>query len=205
VNNIHTLFYHVLVATSMTTQTSPAPGQKWVRLHRHYTILAVEDGIVTMQTGAQNQTVKETVTRFTEEAQAGRAVHHPECDYCGLPVDPAEGEPGPLHYECWFQHATVQERCEAEADRPGGFRSMAAEALRADDPRGHLLDVIGDPARSLHDRNDAEHFLTYAVSTSEILDAQVRCPNCREGEAFQMDPATGAVHCHCGELLKEAD
>ncbi len=188
----------------METCTHPEPGQKWVWRYTHYTILDVDSGVVTMQDGLIDQKVEETVTRFVEEAEAGRAVHHPNCTNCGLPVDPDEGRDGPLHYECWFEQATVRERCEAETDRSGGDR-MAAEALRSDDPRAHLLNVAGDPARTLHDRTDAENLLSGAVETSELLDAVIRCPSCLEGEAFEMNPYTGAVLCHCGELLKAAD
>lgn len=191
----------------MTAQTNPESGQKWVRCHQHYEVVAVEDGIVKMsKTYAGSELiVEETLTRFQEEVEAGRAVHHLECIYCGLTVNPDNAAEEALHYRCWFQNASVKERCEAEVNRVGGNR-LASEALRADeDPREHLLKVIGDPARTFHDRTDAENLLTHAVSVKEISDASVLCPNCREGEAFEMDPTTGAVHCHCGELLQEAD
>ena len=188
----------------MAAHMEPEPGQKWVRCHMSYEILEVEDGIVTMCDRFDKTTVEETVKRFREEIKAGRAVHHPECEHCGLTVDPKEARSGPLHYGCWFQNATVQERCEAEVEQPGG-NLMAAEALRSDNPQEYLLNIIGNPARSLHDRTEAENLLTRAISTSEIIDAMIRCPNCLEGEAFEMNPTTGAVHCHCGELLKEAE
>lgn len=189
----------------MSDPPTPEPGQKWVRHNTHYTILAVTDDTVTMQTGPNNHTVEETYERFTEEAAAGRAVLHPDCDHCGLPTDPDEARDGPLHYECWFEHATVRERCEAEVDRPGSNR-IAAEALRADtNPRDHLLDLIGNPARNFHDRTDAEHLLSGAIPVSDLLDATARCPTCREEEYFDIHPTTGAVHCHCGEQLKPPD
>ena len=192
----------------MTTATDPEPGQKWVRYHRSYEILDVSDGIVTMHDRSRPesypQPVEETLERFREEAEAGRLVLHLTCENCGLWIDPEEVWEGPLHYECWFEQATVRERCEAETNRAGGD-IIASEALRSGDPREHLLGVIGDPARSFHDRVDAENFLTHAVSTREIIDASVRCSNCLEGEAFEMNPTTGEVRCHCGELLKEAD
>lgn len=188
----------------MTVDVEPEPGQKWVRLNVSYEILDVEDSVVTMRDCRYKRTVEETVERFRDEVEAGRAVHHPQCENCGLPIDPDEKRPGPLHYDCWFETATVHERCEAETARPGG-NMMAAEALRSDDPRAHLLSVIGNPARTFHDRTDAENLLAGAVSTRELIEASVRCPNCREGEAFEMDPQTGAVRCHCGELLKQAE
>lgn len=188
----------------MTVQTRPEPGQTWVRLHTTYEVLDVTDGIVSMEDRKYQQTVEETIERFTAEVEAGRAVYHPACSNCGLPVDPEDGKTGPLHYECWFEQADVTDRCEAEVERPGANR-LAAEALRADNPKEHLLTVIGDPVRTLHDRIDAEHLLSGAISTRELLDAQVRCPVCGEGEVFEIDPPTGAVHCHCGELLKGPD
>jgi hypothetical protein len=189
----------------MTSTPRPEPNQKWARNHWTYIILDVSEETVTMREGLTKRTVEETRQRFDEEVAAGRAVLHPECTYCGLPVDPDEGRDGPLHYECWFEQASVRERCDAEADRAAGNR-LATEALRSEtSPRDHLLAVIGDPARTLHDRNDAELLLASAVSTREVLDAQVRCPSCREGEVFPMDPATGEVRCHCGEMLKPAD
>lgn len=187
----------------MTDNVTPEAGQKWVRLHMSYEILEVEDKTVRMK-DHYNNTVEETLDRFQEEVEAGRAVHHPPCENCQLPVDPETGRSGPLHYGCWFERASVRERCESEVNHSGGS-VMAAEALRSDNAKEHLLSVVGDPARTLHDRIDAENLLSGAVPTSELLDATVRCPNCLEGEVFNMDPHTGAVRCHCGVLLKPAD
>lgn len=183
---------------------APAPGTKVVRLHEVYHVAEVGEDEVRLrrQYAGQEQEVLETRQRFDAERQAGRAVVHPDCTHCGLPVDPAEAEAGPRHYECWFQHATVAERCEAEVDRPAGNR-LASEALRADSsPRAHLLAVVGDPARSLHDRNDAEALLTHAVETATLLEALAECPECGEGEVFHVDPETGAVSCHCGTQMQ---
>lgn len=183
-------------------------GQKWIRNGIAYRVVGVEDGMVVMHDTTYKEEpyriATETIERFVEEAMAGRAVLHPFCEQCGFPVDPEEGEPGPVHYECWFQQASVRERVEAESKRYGGG-PMASEALTTDDPVEFLLDVIGDPARSFHDRCEADNLLSLAVDTATLVDAWFRCPTCLEGEAFEMDPATGAVHCHCGERLKPAD
>lgn len=174
-----------------------------------YCVLGVEDGVVRMERkiGDTAREVTETVERFVSEVESGRVIHHPPCAYCGLSYDPADhGDHGePLHYECWYQLASVVERCEAEADRPGGMDRLATEALRSGDPTAFLLGVLGDPARPLYDRCDAERLLSGAVSSGEIVNAQVRCPECYEGEAFRMDPETGAVSCHCGHVLKAGE
>ena len=185
----------------------PAPGTKVVRLLQVYRVQEVgEDEVrLTTQHAGREQEVTETRRRFDRDLAEGVAVVHPDCTHCGLPVDPAEGEDGPLHYECWFQQASVAERCAAEVERPGG-NHLAAEALRADSsPRSDLLEVVGDPARTLHDRNDAEALLTHAVDTGTLVEALVRCPECLEGEVFEMNSATGAVTCHCGHPMKPAE
>jgi hypothetical protein len=152
--------------------------------------------------------VYETLERFRGEAEAGRAVLHPECDYCGLPVDPDEARSGfgfdALHDQCWYEHAGIGDRIEWH--RSGGARGtlIASEAAREEDPEAFLLDVIGDPARSYHDRIDAEQILEGNVSTRTLVESWFRCPNCREGEQFPMDPE-GSITCHCGEVLREAD
>lgn len=152
--------------------------------------------------GGQSREVSETLERFEEEVAAGRAVLHPECPNCGLPGDPEETVDG-MHYGCWLEGAGVRERCVAESER---HNRLASEALRADAPaEEHLLDVVGDPARPLHDRNDAQVLLSGAVPTRELLDALAECPECGEGEVFPMDPATGEVTCHCGVVMREAD
>lgn len=193
---------------------APEPGTKLVRLGRVYHVVAVGEDEVRLRRlyAGAGQEVTETRQRFDRDLAEGVAVVHPDCAYCGLPVDPAEAEDGasvgltgPVHYGCWYQHASVAERCQAEVEQPGGNR-MASEALRADEaPQEYLLGVLGDPARSLHDRTDAEMLLTYAVDTSTIIDAQVQCPECLEGEVFHMDPSTGAVSCHCGHPMKPGD
>jgi hypothetical protein len=191
----------------MTTVT-PEAGQEWVRDYLPYTIKSVEDGLVKMRIRSKKLDVEETLTRFREEVADGNLVHHPTCDYCRLPIRPEElrsnDEYDHLHEGCWYQHASVRDRCEYDVATAGGSM-MAAEALRADDPQAHLLGVLGNPARTLHERNDAEALLTHAVSVQELLDAEVRCPNCKEGEVFEMDPDTGDVYCHCGELLQRDD
>jgi len=178
----------------------PAVGEEYVRLHRSYRVVGVGDGAVRMEDRSvkNHPVVEETLERFREEVEAGRAAHRPDCDHCGLPVDPADarsdGGSDALHPGCWFHRATVAERC----DDDGG--PVASEALRSGDPRGHLLDVIGDPARTFHDRIDAENLLSGAVPSGELLDAMFRCPNCGNGEQFRVDP-DGTVSCGCGEAV----
>jgi ribosomal protein S27AE len=188
------------------------PGTKIVRGAHRYRLVELTDDEAVMTTrhaGAELE-VTETRGRFDEELEAGRAVVHPACDHCGLPVDPdgamSDDEHDVLHEGCWFEHASVRDRCVHESTKAGWPSSMACRALAADaTPAEYLLGVIGDPARSFDDRCDAEHFLTYAVDTRTIIEHQVRCPNCGEGEVFPMDPGTGEVRCHCGELMKPAD
>lgn len=196
---------------SMTDPSDIEEGTKIVRRHSVYYMQGVDGDEVCLLTryGGHKQEVTETLARFAQDLQDGTAVIHPLCAYCDLSVDPEDaidgdcvGFDGPLHYTCWRQHATVQERCEAEAERPSG-NYMASEALRADgDPTDHLLSVIGNPARGLSDRHEAEALLTHAVDTETIMEASVRCPNCYEGEAFYIDPTTGDVTCHCGQLMQ---
>lgn len=191
----------------MTTVT-PKAGQEWVRASTYYTIQTVEDGRVTMRVRSKNRTVEEPLTRFRDAVANGTLVLHPECDYCSLSIRPDEvrsnDEYDHLHEGCWYQHASVRERCEYDVETAGGSM-MAAEALRSDDPKEHLLGVIGNPARTQWERTEAEMLLSNAVSNRELIDAQVSCPNCREGETFDMKPETGDVYCHCGELLQHED
>jgi len=145
--------------------------------------------------------VEETRHRFDEEVADGSVVWHPPCRNCGLTFDPDGDHPGveiQLCYGSWYEQASVPERCEYE----GGW--LANEALRSGDPRQYLLDFIGDPANTFHDRCDAEVILTHQVTSKEMVEAWFRCPNCREGEQFPMDP-DGSITCHCGEVLREAD
>ena len=165
----------------------------------------MSEGTVKMKDGISKRVNEETLTKFFKEAKDGNITHHPECTHCGLSVDPDEAKGGPLHYGCWFENASVQERCETEAERGVGNR-IASEAINSsEDPRQYLFDLIGNPVRSLHDRNDARHLLNHAVPSDKIIEAAVRCPQCREGETFEIDPGTGEVHCHCGKLLKSSD
>jgi len=180
-------------------------GQKWVHRNRVYWITRVEEEQVIMKSGMTNKEVSETITRFIEEANDGVAVLHKKCRYCGIEVNPENGHDETLHYECWFEQASVKERCKAERNRSGGNR-LASEAIQSDiEPKTHLLNVIGDPSRTSQNRYDAENLLTGSVPVEEIIEASVRCPSCNEGEYFEMSPETGEVRCHCGILLQPAD
>lgn len=143
---------------------------------------------------------------FDRLVESGELVYLPPCDYCGLPMDPTDPEERPpLHYGCWYENASVAERCEAEHNRAGGY-PMAGEALRTDEaPEAYLLGVIGDPGRSPFDREEAHLLLSGAVDVHTIIEAEAQCPNCLEAESWPMDPETGEVRCYCGTLMKEGD
>lgn len=182
---------------------TPEIGDVYVRNHTHYTIVAVTPNAVKMtkRRGGQDITVEETRQRFEAEVAAGNAVYHPLCNNCGSVFSQSSDHPGigmGLCEACWYQQASVEERCKREDSW------IANEALRSDDAKQYLLDFIGDPVNTFHDRCDAETLLSHKVETSEFLDAWFNCPNCGEGEQFPMNP-DGSIVCHCGEQLKEAD
>jgi len=191
----------------MTEQArQPEPGDKYVRgdLNHAYHIIEADDETVRMwvRRGGSKHEVEKTRSRFDEEVADGNVVWHPPCRNCDLAFDPDGDHPGVemrLCYSGWYEQASVRERCEHE----GGW--LAGEALRSGDPKRHLLDFIGDPVNTFHDRSDAEVLLMHRVTAREMIDAWFRCPNCMEGEQFPMVPETGEIVCHCGEQLKPPD
>jgi ribosomal protein S27AE len=185
----------------------PEEGQVWQRQGRRYEVLEAGDGTVLLgdRSSAEERTATVARRRFERDARDGVAVLHPRCRRCGLPARPGLVEGG-LCRQCRFAAAPVAERCEIRSAAAGGSR-LADEALRSGAPREHLLGVAGDPARSHHDRCDADELLTGAadVGAGELLDALVECPECGEGEWFPIDPATGEMSCHCGHRMKPPD
>lgn len=96
----------------------------------------------------------------------------------------------------------IRKLCKAESMRPTGNR-MAREALRSDgSAREYLLTVMGDPSRTLHDRVDASNLVSMEADARTVVEAEVRCPECMEGEVFRVDPHTGDVSCHCGQPME---
>lgn len=154
--------------------------------------------------GAVYHTVELDRSAFEDEISEGEAVLRPECPGCGFNLDPDdEAWNGEICDDCWWQQATVAERVEREAsDEPYHGFNVAAEAQHSDNPTEFLLEVLGDPARSSFDREEADLILAGAVETKRRLDAMVRCPECYEGESFEMVPETGEVRCWCGHQMK---
>jgi len=186
------------------TEHEPEPGDKYVRGIDHYRILEVDSETVRMTKTFAGQEVEVEVTRerFDEEVRDGNAVWHPECKNCGFTFNPNETHSGVeqnLHYWCWYEQASVEQRCREEDT------FVAKQASQTDNAKQFLLNFIGNPAKSFHNRVDAENLLIGNVETSVLIEASVTCPNCRNGEQFRIDPGSGAVSCHCGEQLKPPD
>lgn len=180
--------------------TEPKPGQVWVKNHTTYKILETSEDTLTLNEKSTQQTITKPRSQFLDNA-----THHQSCTNCDLPVNPNEAPQRDLHYQCWYQQATVNERCEAEHDRATG-NPLATRALNADKkPKQYLLDTISDPAKSHNERLNAEELLSGTIPTVQLLKHRAKCPNCKNEEYFEIDPDTGETYCHCGETLKEPD
>lgn len=81
---------------------------------------------------------------------------------------------------------------------------MARRAETSDSPMEYLRDVTADPGHMLEDRVEASRLLD--LDAEDVVEAEVRCSDCLEGEAFDMDETTGEVTCaNCGADMERPE
>jgi len=122
-----------------------------------------------------------------------------DCSYCNVKIHDGRESVGSYHAKCWLHYeldADARINVLAHGEMVIGSR-MARRADQSDNPLRYLRDVIADPGHMLEDRLEASRLLQ--LDPEDAVSSEVRCPDCLEGEAFDMDQETGAVECaNCG-------
>lgn len=129
-----------------------------------------------------------------------------DCSYCGVEIVDETEAVGEYHGLCWLEDVLDAEARINVLTHDSFFRSssLATRAESSDSPMAYLWDVMADPGHGLEDRLEASFLLD--LDTGDAVEAAIRCSDCLEGEAFDMDETTGEVRCaNCGAGMERPE
>lgn len=129
-----------------------------------------------------------------------------QCEYCGVEIADEKESVGGYHGLCWLEDVLDAEERINVLTHGSFFRSssLAARAERSDSPITYLRDVMADPGHTFEDRLEASMLLQ--LDAEDAVSVEVRCSDCLEGEAFDIDESTGEVRCaNCGNDMERPE